>query len=999
MVVGFPGCNRSLGTEIGRRKEGKKEGRKMNTGFDSFGEGSFWQQDPSLFGGTSTMDFILEKDGFALEDILDEDSAIQETKGENEKLISFLAKPENLSRLISYISCTDVETYEELSSTPIRQSVSAKSTIDKEEEDQAASEAENAASLVVDDADESEDLHREDLLEERMTKFPFVACEILCCNLTALIEPLVKSPELLEQYFSILDQPGPLDTRLSGYFFKVLSVLLRRAPEKMLWFSVYKNLNISEQGCKAGSIGGVGVGWLMPLLLRHIDSYSIMCCFKLMLQAASDGVGEEQDDEENDDHDDYMGYGDGDHLGGVQVGDLDGKDEDGLSEEERNKLLEPVQAIWLGGSGAAKAILMALADSNNSDSHNNAAELLADMIQRAAMARVLHQEGAQESREKLQQQHHPKEEGDGGEATQEGNKTDVLPTFRGFVLHDAGQGPGAAAAMIESGCEWMLSLVENLLSVALFDSAQPAVSSTDKTSGPEVFVSTVERGSAAVAALQVLIHLVSSFALERWTNPERLCAPEEHEGVLAMCVTSMEKHEQLPPELDMIIKRLPDFVRCLDDSTNATMFLVDKEAHSKQVLGMHRLKIVELICMLVHTRYPEALGAIAAAETCPLDKCLELFFQFEWNNCLHVVIERALQFCLLGGVSEDSIGFSMEGMQGHDGQNEHNFHTLGQPQDMKEDGNDADSVRADEKIRMHQDEIAFEQKAANLALLPLQRCLFEHCLLVSRLLKAYEENTQCMIETEEFGKLVEAKSENLIRPDLRTSGQKGYMGHCHRIVNTIALVAASQRNKLLQDRFQKSQDGGKEQQIEDVELALTQEERKQYPALAVTNGNSAWVDLLVGDIANINSVEQCVLGGVRPRHDSIAASEDMDGEMGREIEEFQRENLKNNLDAFMKQQQMAAIGEDDDDNDEDDDDKAFDDIAAASSHDGDGEGDVDDEFSMLSAQSAALSYDDDLAQATQYKLTLNDSAPAPEPPMSASGTTDVDEDWDPGFAE
>jgi hypothetical protein len=69
-----------------------------------------------------------------------------------------------------------------------------------------------------------------------------------------------------------------------------------------------------------------GVGWLMPLLLRHIDSYSLTCAFKTFLRAAAEdnGAGEEgtdddDDDDENSDMIRLAGYG-----SEADLGDLDG---------------------------------------------------------------------------------------------------------------------------------------------------------------------------------------------------------------------------------------------------------------------------------------------------------------------------------------------------------------------------------------------------------------------------------------------------------------------------------------------------------------------------------------------------------------------------------------------------------------------------------------------------------------------------------------------------
>ena len=59
----------------------------------------FW----SLNYGGSSIDSILDRAGFTLEELLDEDELLQECKTQNSKLIEFLTQPESLARLISYI--------------------------------------------------------------------------------------------------------------------------------------------------------------------------------------------------------------------------------------------------------------------------------------------------------------------------------------------------------------------------------------------------------------------------------------------------------------------------------------------------------------------------------------------------------------------------------------------------------------------------------------------------------------------------------------------------------------------------------------------------------------------------------------------------------------------------------------------------------------------------------------------------------------------------------
>jgi hypothetical protein len=57
----------------------------------------FWKMS---YADTSPIDSVLERPDFTLEDLLDEDHIIQESKGENEKLLAYLTKENVLAQLI-----------------------------------------------------------------------------------------------------------------------------------------------------------------------------------------------------------------------------------------------------------------------------------------------------------------------------------------------------------------------------------------------------------------------------------------------------------------------------------------------------------------------------------------------------------------------------------------------------------------------------------------------------------------------------------------------------------------------------------------------------------------------------------------------------------------------------------------------------------------------------------------------------------------------------------
>ncbi len=92
-------------------------------------------------------------------------------------------------------------------------------------------------------------------------RFPYLSCEVICCDVARLVDGIVDSPELLESFFGLLNTPSPLPARTAGYFEKVLTTLFRRRPAAL---SSY----VSEHPD------------LFPVFVSHLSSFSIMSLLK-----------------------------------------------------------------------------------------------------------------------------------------------------------------------------------------------------------------------------------------------------------------------------------------------------------------------------------------------------------------------------------------------------------------------------------------------------------------------------------------------------------------------------------------------------------------------------------------------------------------------------------------------------------------------------------------------------------------------------------------------
>ena len=69
------------------------------------------------------------------------------------------------------------------------------------------------------------------------TRYPYVASEVLSCDLSAMQDILMSvSSGLVEQVLAILQQPPPLAPVLAGYCSKVIVGLFKSEPEQFTQF-------------------------------------------------------------------------------------------------------------------------------------------------------------------------------------------------------------------------------------------------------------------------------------------------------------------------------------------------------------------------------------------------------------------------------------------------------------------------------------------------------------------------------------------------------------------------------------------------------------------------------------------------------------------------------------------------------------------------------------------------------------------------------------------
>ena len=70
----------------------------------------------------------------------------------------------------------------------------------------------------------------------RKFKYPFISCEILCCDVWALSEAIYRCPHLIERLYGFLERPAPLNPALAAHVSKVAGSLLEKKAAATLSF-------------------------------------------------------------------------------------------------------------------------------------------------------------------------------------------------------------------------------------------------------------------------------------------------------------------------------------------------------------------------------------------------------------------------------------------------------------------------------------------------------------------------------------------------------------------------------------------------------------------------------------------------------------------------------------------------------------------------------------------------------------------------------------------
>ncbi|CAM9458265.1 unnamed protein product [Sphacelaria rigidula] len=183
--------------------------------FSISGGGEIWSS--AGFAFVSPINDILDKDDFTLEEILAQDEVLQEVKSLNVKLVEFLCKEESVRQMMAYIA-----------------------------------EAPPAGAS-----------------DERVFKFPYMSCEIVCCEVPHILNAVANDNDStaapLSKLFSMLDEDGDMDAHRAGYLEKILTVLLKHKCAATTKF-------LNDGGLE-----------LFRKMVRHLGNFSVMQVARLLL--------------------------------------------------------------------------------------------------------------------------------------------------------------------------------------------------------------------------------------------------------------------------------------------------------------------------------------------------------------------------------------------------------------------------------------------------------------------------------------------------------------------------------------------------------------------------------------------------------------------------------------------------------------------------------------------------------------------------------------------
>jgi hypothetical protein len=548
--------------------------------------GDIWST--GAFSFESPLKELLDTGEYTIEQLLAEDELLQELRGVHPQLIQYFSSPESVTKLVQYIIL------------PIH----AHAEITKEFNGDKGDDTVEAAPLKPRDPGEwlrnnsANSTTPEKDPEMKHIRFPYMACEIICCEINHIIDILVdgdvpvetkhaaeeatpedtpapgeETPEeeaaqaatdddtnsspaaqqpptrILDLLFSLLydTAPGQLDDYRAGYFDKILTVLFRRRPEELAKY-------INEGGSK-------GADALMEVMFSHLYSHSIMqIAQRLMLPQRPQPPGSQNDEN------------------GAEI----------IMSEEHEPEGEQVLCDW---SKSSRAL-----------------DMLLESLIHPKVPSVANEQELEELRLDLSL-----------------NASEVLIT----IIQNS---------MLSS--ETMLSLTSTDTIQRLVEAA-----TTLRTEeGKEPFFSPHE--SLLTSAMTVLESLILQLGGYGAVGTMFLLPEEQEHLEQLQDLSESDEQKNLIADLGSMVSRLPQLLDAMalllrhPSTRKWTSPMQFSNEEPQQLLGSSRLRIVRVLESLVLLGDPEVDSKLVQSDC--LEICLDLFWEFQWCSMLHQSVANLL---------------------------------------------------------------------------------------------------------------------------------------------------------------------------------------------------------------------------------------------------------------------------------------------------------------------------------------------------------------------
>lgn len=277
-----------------------------NDGISDGSSGDIWSSMGAL-SFASPMKDLLDTGTYTIDDLLAEDELLQELRGMHPQLVDFFSNEKSITTLLQYLSTPkpSFETWEKSQQQQQQQQKKGENNSNEEvAEEDSSKEHWMYGKFTEENSTKIQNMSLQELYELKFIRFPYMACEVICCDIASILEILVQGTSTSSEKMSLLDllfqmlisTEHKIDDRRAGYLEKITTLLLRKCPEPM---KDYLNKDFFE-----GSIHCHGGSQLMRCMFHHLHSFSIMQILQRLLLRPPPASTPDEEEEEEDDMDD-----------------------------------------------------------------------------------------------------------------------------------------------------------------------------------------------------------------------------------------------------------------------------------------------------------------------------------------------------------------------------------------------------------------------------------------------------------------------------------------------------------------------------------------------------------------------------------------------------------------------------------------------------------------------------------------------------------------------